>query len=369
MKPRFIAIMQKEFIHIWRDPRSLTIIILLPLVMIFLYGYAITFDIKEIKIGILDQDRSPTSREMVRQLTKSGYFVVTADLHDRSEIEPAFLGRKIVAAVIIPDNFSRDLNTSFRIPVQLLVDGSNSNLATVTINYIKTFFLTYSLQINARLLNAPIDMQPRVWYNPDLKSANFIAPGLVAVIMMLICALLTSATIARERETGTMEQILVSPIRSAEIIVGKTFPYIFLAIIDAIAIVVFAWVVFKVPFRGHPLLFLFFAVVYVYTCLSLGIFISARVKTQQVALMAAQLVTTLPSLLLSGFIFPIVSMPKVLQLISYIVPAKYFLVIIRSVMLKGVGMAALWQPTLFLLVFGTLLLFISVKRFKTNLEG
>ncbi len=369
MKPRFVAILQKEFIHIRRDPRSLTIVFLLPLIMIFLYGYAITFDIREIKIGLLDEDRSPASRELIRQLTKSRYFVVTTDLEERRDIEVAMLERRITAAVVIPSQFGRDMHRSVQVPVQVLVDGSNSNLATVTANYLKTFFMTYSLQINAQWLKVPVNMEPRVWYNPDLKSVHFIVPGLIAVIMMLICALLTSTTIARERETGTMEQILVSPIRSLEIIVGKTFPYIFLALIDAVAIVLFAYVVFSVPFRGQPLLFLFFALVYVYTCLSFGIFISARVKTQQVAMMVAQVSTTLPSLLLSGFIFPIVSLPKILQIISYLVPAKYFLIIIRSLMLKGVGLGQLWQPTLFLLVFGTLLLAVSANRFKINLEG
>lgn len=369
MKSRLVAVLHKEFIHILRDPRSLTIIFLLPIVMIIMYGYAITFDIREIKIGILDENRTPASREFVRQLTKSNYFRVAADLTYRGEIESAILDRKIKAAIVIPNDFSRHLATEMQTPIQLIVDGSNSNLATVTINYIKTFCMAYSLQMNAQWLKSPIDLQPRVWYNPDLKSANFIVPGLVAVFIMLICALLTSATIARERETGTMEQILVSPIRSFEIIAGKTFPYISLAIIDAIATVLFAWLVFNVPFRGQPLLLLLFALVYIYTCLSLGIFISARVKTQQVAMMVAQLATTLPSLMLSGFIFPIVSLPKVLQIISYIVPAKYFLIIIRSVMLKGVGFKDLLQPTLFLLLFGTVLLLVSVKRFKTSLEG
>jgi ABC-2 type transport system permease protein len=368
MNMRLLAVLRKEFIHIRRDPRSLTIIILLPIVMILMYGYAITFDIKDIKIGILDQDRTVASREAVQQLTRSNYFRITRDLQRREEIEPAMLRRQIVAALVIPAGFDHDLRTRPQTPVQVLVDGSNPTLATVAINYIRTFFVTYSLQLNVQYLRPPVDLQPRVWYNPDLKSTHFIAPGLVAVIMMLICALLTSATIARERETGTMEQILVSPIRSREIIIGKTFPYMLLALIDAIVVVVFAWLVFNVPFRGQPLLLLVLSLVYIYACLSLGIFISARVKTQQVAMMVAQVATTLPSILLSGFIFPLVSLPWLLQVISYIVPAKYYLIIIRSIMLKGVGFAALWQPSLFLFFFGTFMLVVSMKRFKTSLE-
>ncbi|HQG46346.1 MAG TPA: ABC transporter permease, partial [bacterium] len=214
----------------------------------------------------------------------------------------------------------------------------------------------------------PIELQPRVWYNPDLNRVNFIVPGLVAIIMMLICALLTSVTVARERETGTMEQILVSPVRALEIIAGKTLPYILLAFLAGLLVILFAWIWFGVPFRGEPLWLLFYALIFIYTCLSLGIFISARVPNQQLALMFAMVSTFLPSILLSGFIFPVASMPRLLQYLSYIVPAKYFLVIIRGLMLKGVEGAQLWQPALFLLAFGTVLILISVKRFKINLE-
>jgi ABC-2 type transport system permease protein len=337
--------------------------------MILLYGYAITFDVKEIRLGVVDEDRTPASRALVDDLISSKYFILSSRLQDRSEIEEALLNRRMLAVVVIPAGFSADRGSKPLTEVQVIIDGSNANTATVAINYIKSFFISYSLAINEKVLKPPVDLQPRVWYNPDLKSAHFIVPGLVAVIMMLICALLTSVTVARERETGTMEQILVSPIRSVEIIFGKTVPYMLLALLDAVLVVVFALVVFGVPFRGDPLWLLAFSIVYVYACLSFGIFISARVKTQQVALMAAQLATVLPSVLLSGFIFPILSLPMVLQLVTYIVPAKYFLVIIRGIMLKGIGGPMLWQPALFLAIFGTVLLLISVGRFKTNLEG
>jgi ABC-2 type transport system permease protein len=369
MKLRIIPIIHKEFIHIIRDPRSLAIAFLLPIMMILLYGYAITFDVKEIKLGILDQDKSSASRELVDRLTSSHYFKITAWLSNRDEVEPAMLERKILAALVIPTDYARLRQTERNVQLQVLVDGSNSNTAIIAINYIKTFLLTYSLETNSLILKPPLQLQPRVWYNPDLTSTVFIVPGLVAVIMMLICALLTSITIVRERETGTMEQILVSPIHATEIIFGKIVPYVLLALLDAIMIIILARVIFQVPFRGNPLLLLLCSLVYVYAALSLGVFISTRAKTQQVAMIMAQLITTLPSMLLSGFIFPILSMPFVLQLISYLVPARYFLVIIRGIMLKGVGLGYFYQPIIILLIFGTVLQLLSVKRFKTNLEG
>ncbi len=368
MKSRIIAILKKEFIHIVRDPRSLVIVFLLPLMMVLLYGYAITFDIREIGLGLLDQDRTPASREMTERLLGSGYFKLGGRLESRDEIEPALMHRRFRAVLIIPKGYGVSLATQLRTPVQVIVDGSNANSATVAINYLKSFFTTYSLELNALVVQPPIELEPRVWYNPDLKSAHFIVPGLVAVVMMLICALLTSVTVARERETGTMEQILVSPIRSIEIIVGKTLPYILLALVDAIFVVVFSWQWFGVPFRGNALWLLAYAMIYVYASLSMGIFISARVRSQQVALMAAQVATLLPSILLSGFVFPLIAMPTILQAISFIVPAKYFLIIIRGIMLKGVDGLMLWKPALFLVSFGTLLILVSVKRFKTNLE-
>jgi ABC-2 type transport system permease protein len=369
MKPRIIAIVQKEFLHIIRDPRSLVIVFLMPIIMVLLYGYAITFDIKEIQLGILDEDRTPASRGLVQRLISSDYFKITTELQSRNEIEEGMLYRRFLAVLVIPIDYAKMLKTNPQTQVQLIVDGANSNTATVAINYAKSFLMTYSLEINTQILNPTLELEPRVWFNPDMKSAHFIVPGLVAVIMMLICTLLTSITITRERESGTMEQILVSPIRPYEIIFGKIAPYVVLALMDAIIVVVCAKLIFGVPFRGNPLLLLLFCLFYVYTALSLGVFISARVKTQQVAMMLAQLTTTLPAIMLSGFIFPILSLPIALQIVSYLVPAKYFLIIIRGIMLKGIGFRYFHLEAIFLLAFGTLLLLVSVNRFKTNLEG
>jgi ABC-2 type transport system permease protein len=368
MKPRLIAILQKEFIHIFRDPRSLVIIFLWPILMVFIYGYAITFDIKEIRLGLLDEDRSTASRDFVRKLTSSGCFKITQFFPDREGIEAGMLERLFTAVLVIPKDFGRHLRTDREIPIQLLVDGSNANSATVAINYIRSFCALQTLELNAGTIQMPLSVEPRVWYNPDLKSAHFIVPGLVAVVMMMICALLTSVTLVRERETGTLEQILVSPIRSFEMVAGKVMPYILLALLDSAMVIVFSILVFRVPFRGSAPFLLLASLAYVYCALSIGVLISSRAKTQQVAMMAAMVTTFLPSFLLSGFIFPIASLPIVLQAITYLVPARYFLIIIRNVMLKGVGLAALVKPFLFLVGFGTFVMAASVRRFKINLE-
>jgi len=368
VKSRVVSIIQKEFLHIIRDTRSLIIVFLLPITQILMYRYAITFDIREIRLGILDWDRTPASRDVVRSLTSSHYFRVVAEWEKRSEMEAAMLESKVQAALIVSNGFGKMIQTKADTPVQWIVDGANSNTATVAINYAKAFFMAYSLDLNVQTISFPVEVHPRIWYNPDLKSVFFIVPGLMAVIMMMICVMLTSTTIARERETGTMEQILVSPIGRVEIIVGKFLPYVLLALIDALLIVVCARVIFGVPFRGQPLLMLLLIIVYVYAALSMGVFISARVQTQQVAMTAAQISTTLPSVMLSGFIFPIQSMPLILRLVSYVVPARYFLTIVRGIMLKGVGFGTLYKPALFLFGFGTLLLLFSMGRFKTTLE-
>ena len=368
MKSRLFPIIHKEFLHILRDPRSLVIIVAMPILMVLLYGYAITFDVKDIKLGVIDRDLTPASRDLVIQFVNSGYFTITAYPKDRNEVEHLMLQRKIFITLVIPRGFANDLKTKTYIPVQVLVDGSNSNTATIAINYARMILTTYSIELNAQIVHPLAEVHARVWYNPDLKSVTFIAPGLIAVLLMMICALLTSITIARERETGTMEQILVSPIRSPEIIFGKVVPYVLLAFIDAALVVAFAKLIFSVPFRGNIALLALLSFFYLYASLSLGVFVSTKAKTQQVAMMLAMVGTLLPSILLSGFIFPIPSMPWVLRVLSYTVPARYYLVIIRGIMLKGIGFEFLWLPTLFLFIFGTVLIVISSAQFKTKLE-
>ena len=367
MRRRLAALIRKEFIHILRDMRSLTIIFLMPVIMILVYSYAITFDIKDIQLALLDESRSPESRRLVEHLTGSHYFVIADEVISRNEIEGTFLNRRAIAVLIIPNTYAADLRTGMIAPVQIVVDGSNANTAVIAVNYLRSALLNYSLKLNPQFPQ-PLRIEPRVWYNPDLKSTHFIVPGLLAVIMMMVCALLTSVTIAREHETGTMEQIFVSPIHPYEIVVGKITPYILLAMLDGFAVLLFARLVFDVPFRGSALLFVALSIVFVYASLSIGLLISTRVRTQQAAMMFSLLSTMLPSFLLSGFLYPIASLPKVLRLISHVVPAKYFLTIDRGIILKGIGFSHLYEPTLFLFIFGTIVLAASISSFKSHLE-
>ncbi len=369
MKSRIIPIIRKEFIHILRDPRSLAIIFIMPTLMVMLFGYAITFDIKNINMAVLDQDNSRASRELIDQFSNSGYFTIVKYLNNREEIEENIMFRQFIAAIVIPNDYQESLDTGNPAQIQLLVDGSNANTATIVINYIRAAMSALTLNINANIIKMPINIEPRFLYNPDLKSSHFIVPGLLAVLMMMICAMLTSITIAREKETGTMEQIIVSPVKSREIIIGKVTPYIGVAFLVSSAVLIFSKVVFNVPIRGNILLLALFSLVFIYASLSIGVFISTKAKTQQVALMLSMVGTLLPSILLSGFMFPVFAMPLFLRIMSYIVPAKYFIVITRGIMLKGIGAEVLFPQALFLFVIGTILLFISSKNFKTNLES
>lgn len=366
MQARILAILQKEFIHIIRDPRSLFIIFLMPIMMVVLFGYAITFEIDVIQLGLLDHDRSSESRHLLDKFTRSGYFELQRRFAERKEIEASIKQREITLALVIPQAFSQQFRQG-EAELQLLVDGSNANTAIIAANYARFVIMDFAFLNQSR--TRPVSVSPRIYYNPTLESTVFIVPGLVAVLLMMICAMLTSITIVREKETGTLEQILVSPVRPQEIIIGKVTPYIIVAFLLAMAVLLFGKVVFAVPFRGSPLLLALLSVSYIYASLSLGVFISTRANTQQVALMLSVLTTLLPSVLLSGFMFPIASMPRILQLLTCIIPAKYFLIIIRGIMLKGVSFYYLYLPTLFLIGFGTLFLFISMKRFRVKLEG
>lgn len=360
--------MCKEFVHIRRDGRSLLILFLMPLLMILLYGYAINFDIKEFKIGLLDQDATSASRMLVDKLTRSNYFKIAHTLSDRAEIERLLKRREVQAVLIIPRGYGKELQRHAGSDIQLVVDGSNANTALIAGSYLQSFCVAYSAPLDDASLQPAIGIRPRILYNPDLKSTDFIVPGLSVVIMMMICTLLTSLSIARERESGTMEQILVSPIHPLEIIIGKVAPYILLALLDAASIIAFSVVLFQVPLRGSALLLLLLSICFIYAALSIGVLISSRARSQQTAMIAANVTFELPSLLLSGFIYPISSLPIVLQVVSHLIPTRHFILINRGIMLKGLDFSFFYTETLFLLLFGSLLLALSVLRFKTNLE-
>jgi ABC-2 type transport system permease protein len=366
-RPHLLPIIRKEFFHIRRDPRSLAIVIIMPLMQLFLYTYAINMDVRDVKLAVLDESRTPVSRELVQRFTGSGYFVVQNFISSRDQVEPLFRKGAVKAVLVIPRDYAESVKTRATTSVQILVDGSDSNTGAVILNSAQQLLSRASQELTG-LGFMPFQIRANIWYNPEQKSTYYIVPGLIAVLMMMICALLTSVTIAREKETGTLEQILVAPVRPFELIVGKVLPYVALASLDALIILMIGRLWFGIPFRGSALLLVGFGLIYVMTSLSLGVLISTIARNQQAAMMMANLITMMPSVLLSGFIFPISTMPKWLQIITLAIPARYFLAIIRGILLKGNGFDVLWSYAAFLLGLSVVLLAVSVKRFKVRLE-
>jgi ABC-2 type transport system permease protein len=365
-KIKYIAI--KEFRHILRDSRSLTIAILMPILMTFLYGYAINLDVKNIKLAVLDFDKTQESRELSSRFYNSGYFAPPLTSPNISDPERTLKNGDASAILTIQPGFASALTNLRHYELGFLVDGADANLAAASFSYsgiILRQFFEEKLPPEVELPGVVISQQ--VLYNPDMKSSHFFVPGLIASILMMISAMLTSITIAREKETGTMEQLLTAPVTPVQVIIGKILPYIGLALLDGILVIVFAMFHFGVPFVGSKWLLLFFSIIYIIAALSIGILISTLVRTQQVAMMAAQSTTMLPSVMLSGFIFEIKNMPKVLQYITYIVPAKYFLLIIRGIMLKGSSISLLWTQAIFLVLLTLILLSVAAKKFELKI--
>jgi ABC-2 type transport system permease protein len=366
---RLLAIARKETIQIRRDPRSLAMAFLVPAAMIVFFGYVISFDVKDIKLAVTDLDRTQASRELVQAFEAAGRFRVTERPGRTEDITPLLDRGAVRMALVIPTGFARDLDALRPSPVQALVDGADANTASIALNYAGAIVAAYSaravLRINA--LRPPIALQPRVWYNEALVSANMIVPGLVAVIMMIISAMLTALTVAREWERGTMEQLAATPVHPLEVIAGKLVPYLGIGLIDVSAAIAIGMLVFGVPFRGNPVLLLVMAILFLLGSLGLGIFISAALKSQLLATQLAMLATYLPSVLLSGLMFEIGNMPIPLRIISTIVPARYFVVVLRGVFLKGIGLHVLWAQGLAMVAYAVIGLGLAVRAFKKEI--
>ena len=362
-----LAIARKEFLHVVYDPRTLLIVFLMPVIQLLMFGYAMNLEVQHVDMAVLDLARTPESRALAQQFRGSRFFHPFYFDGGVSGVEGLFKAEKARLALIIPPDFDRQLRTRTTIPLQFVIDASDANAAAFVKNYCTQVLADYN-QSRGVELPVPFEVRSAVLFNPHLKSSHFFVPGLMAMILMMISALLTSVAITREKETGTMEQILVSPVRPWQIIVGKVLPYITLALTDALLVLLVGLVVFHVPFRGSVALLLLLTTLYVFTALSLGLMISTYARSQQVAMMVAQVATVLPTMMLSGLIFPIASMPKALQAVTYFVPARYYLLIVRGVMLKGSGISQLVEPTAFLAAVAVILLTVSVRRFSMNLE-
>jgi ABC-2 type transport system permease protein len=366
---RLMAMARKEMLQLRRDPRSLTMAFVYPAIMIVFFGYVITFDIRDIRMAVFDQDRTQASRELVQAFEAAGYFRITDRLSRYQDIQPLLDRGAVRLALVIPPGLQRELAAGQPAPVQALVDGADANTAAIALNYADAIVTAYSARMvaGASPRAAPITAQSRVWYNETLQSSNMIVPGLVAVIMMIIAVMLTALTVAREWERGTMEQLAATPVHRIEVILGKLVPYVGIGLIDVTAAIVIGRLLFQVPFRGSPLLLAGMATLFLIGSLGLGIFISAVTKSQMLATQIALLATYIPSLLLSGLIFDLASMPVVLRVISAIVPARYFIVVLRGLFLKGVGVQVLWLQGFAMILFAAGGLTLAVRSFRKEI--
>jgi ABC-2 type transport system permease protein len=367
---RVLAIAAKEVIHILRDPRSLAVAVLMPVAMVLLYGAVIDMELHDLRVAVMDLDHSDQSRAFVRAMTASGFIVDAEHLTSRAGIEPGFRQGRFLAALVIPERYAERIARGEPVQVQVLVDGSDAATAAIASNYLQAVVMREAQRLRAdapaAALPVPFAARTRVWFNPELVSADFVVPGLVALVLMMICAILTSITITREKETGTLEQILTTPIRPAQVIAGKVLPYTVLAACDAALILLIGRLVFAVPMQGSLLALAAYCLLFIVIALSVGLLISAVASTLRVAMMAAIMATMLPTMILSGFMFPIASMPAALQVICRILPPTHFLVILRGIMLKGQN----WYPlqTAILAAQAVILLTLAVRKFRLRLE-
>jgi ABC-2 type transport system permease protein len=365
----FIGFLQKEFYHIFRDRRTAMILFGMPLIQLLLFGFAIRNEIQDVKLGVYDQSRDTVTKEIIDKFASSGYFVLSRELQSQHEIEEAFSAGNITEALVFEPGFAERLQRDGKANVQVITDGSNPNVSRIVSGYTAAVLQDYrNSSLQRAGTEAGVVPVPLMMFNPELKSVDLFVPGLMALILMLVSALMTSISITREKENGTMEVLLVSSLRPAQIIIGKVVPYFLLSFINVVTIITVASLVFGVPCRGSILLLLLESLLYIVTALSLGIFISSITSSQQVAMMIALGGLLLPTILLSGFIFPIASMPLPLRVISNLIPARWYLIIVRSIMLKGAGFSYIWKETLVLVVMSTVLMAASIKKFKIRLQ-
>lgn len=369
---RLKTVAKKELLHIVRDVRSLTLALALPLVMLLLFGYALTLDVDQIPTYIYDQDRTPQSRELIDQFRGSRYFQILGAVNDYKTVQWAIDKSTILMSITVPHDYARQLLSGKEADVQILLDGSDSNTASIALGYAQAVIQTYAAQLRSdaqirrggQALRVLVDPRIRVWYNTDLKSKNYIVPGLIAVTMMIIASMLSSLTIAREWENGTMEQLLSTPVRPGELVLGKLLAYFALGLTDMLICVVVGVFIFQVPFRGSVWFLFFTSCLFLFGALSWGIFISAAARTQLLAFQMGMLSSFLPGFLLSGFIYSIQNMPKVIQLISALVPARYFVTILNGIFLKGVGIRILWGEVSMLLGYAALVFWAASRKMK-----
>ena len=366
---RFVGFIKKEFFHIFRDKRSLFILFGMPIAQILLFGFAITNEINNVDIAILDHSKDATTKEIISKISASKYFSVKQLISHENGIASVFQKGHVKAVLSFEKNFNQNLIKEHRAKIQIVTDATDPNTANTISNFVNAILQQYQKNENQNITVAyQVIPSTRMVYNPELKSVYMFVPGVMTIILMLVSAMMTSISITREKELGTMEILLVSPLKPIQVIVGKVFPYIFLSIINASVIVLMSIFIFNMPVQSSLFLLGLESVLFIISALALGILISTISATQQTAMMISLMGLMLPVILLSGFIFPISSMPVPLQVISNIIPAKWFIIIIKGIMLKGVGLQFIWKETLILLGMTAFFIALSVKKYKIRLE-
>ncbi|NWG14636.1 MAG: ABC transporter permease [Acidobacteria bacterium] len=373
MLRRLRFIVNKEMTQTFRDRATFRIMVLTPVLQLLIYGYVVTTDIRLIPTVLCDHDRSQASRQLVQRFTTSGYFELVAEVDAEGQID-TYLDRGLgTMAILIPPRYSEQLDTGRTARVQLLFDGSNSNRATLAQTYASSIIAEAGFEVvferfsrmGVRVEKALLDTEPRIWYNPELKSLHYMVPGVICALLLQLLVPLTSLGIVRERERGTIEQLRVTPIRPTELILGKTLPGVVIGYFNVFVILLVGRFWFGIPLKGSLLTLLFTSGLFIISALALGIFISTITATQEQAMFTGQFLIV-PNLLLSGFMFPISSMPQPMQYLTYLIPLRYFLEIVRGIFLKGVGLDVLWPQALALIVFGSAMLALSIRRFGRN---
>jgi ABC-2 type transport system permease protein len=370
---RTLSLIRKEFLHILRDPRTLGVMFIMPIIQLVLLGYAATTDIKHLRTAVVDGDKTMASRELIDAYRASNYFDIALYVESERQLEYLVDSGQVRAGLIIPAGYGQEVTAGDRAEVAFVVDGSDPSVANTVFAASQSVGQALSMRIMQRTMgidpdNLPgVQVRPRVWYNPEMKSANFMIPGIMGMILYFLTALFTSMSIVREREQGTIEQLIVTPIRPLEMIVGKVVPYVFIAFFDVLEVLAIGVFWFGVPIRGNLELLLGLSALFLLTSLGIGIFISSVANTQQEAMLLTFL-TMFPSIFLAGFFFPIEAMPGWLQVVTYVIPLRYMLVVIRGIILKGVGLQILRQEVIALIIFGVAIMLLAAARFRKKLE-
>lgn len=365
---QFLTFLTKEFAHVLRDKKTLLILFGMPIVQILIFGFALTNEVKNTRIVIVDYAKDESSKKLTTKIEASHYFEIEKALLNAGQIDDAFREGTIKMAVVFPANFEADLSHQNKAQIQIIADASDPNTANTLTNYVTSVIQDYQKDIKGNAtVPYRIQTQTKMLYNPQLKGVHNYVPGVMALVLMLVCVMMTAVSIVREKETGTMEILLVSPFKPILVMVSKAVPYLILSLINVVSILLVSVFILDLPVNGS--LFLLFAesTLFIITCLTVGIFISVRTNSQQVAMLISLMGMMLPTIMFSGFMFPIENMPFALQVISNVVPAKWFYIIVKSIMIKGVGFSGIWKETLILLGITLFLLAVSLKTFKIRL--